>query len=139
MVNVTETDHGHNTTASVCFSAELNEPLLRDAFFDIIMSDSSTSVFGVDYTLNISSLQLVIPSGFSDRSFNICVAFVVFGNDRVDGNRSVLYNIQPQSSLDSVYIPYYSENSTYLVVHIFDDEERKLKLSNCMGVWISYC
>ena len=116
MVNVTEYDLGDYSIARVCFTAELNESLLRDAVFDIIISSRSTVV-----NYNISSPQLVIPSHFTGQ-FNMCVAFTFFGNDRIDGNRTLLYNIRPQSPLDSVYIPS-SHNGTYLVVTVIDDEE----------------
>lgn len=115
---VSEPDSSEMALVSACFSAQLYEPLGRNASFEFGISNSSTAELFTDYFPIIESDFVVIPAGFVG-SFSFCVNITVFGNDVLDGDRFAIFTLTPLSPFDMVFFP---NNGSYLVLNILDND-----------------
>ena len=117
---VLEGDNGEATDVEVCFTAQVEIPLGRDAYF--IFNDSSrfnSAIEGRDYIAPINFTNIVISGNFSG-NFSTCVIITVLGNDVFDGLRKIVVNVTTESPLDRV--TYSNENRTTLVISINEDD-----------------
>ena len=117
MVNVSEPAFGNITLVPMCFTAQVNMPLDRDAIFDLSLSNLSTASISDDFILNTSN-PLTIVAGFYG-NFSGCIDFVVIGNQDIEDTETVIYEITVRSMFDRVVFP--SNASNLLIVTIFDN------------------
>ena len=84
-------DDGEYVIVTQCVSAQLDYPLGRDAEFEFNISDASTAEVGYDFN-PAPSQYIIIPANFSGY-FSVCLNTTVFGNDRFNGIRKIVYNV----------------------------------------------
>jgi hypothetical protein len=129
--NVTEPDDGNNVTVTLCFSAEVNEPLDRSAVFGLSnITDTNTSMPRNIATLNsdydFKPRSVVIPTNFLGL-FQECVNFTVFGDDMVEANEVIALDVQPVNYLDRFTYP---PGSDSIRINIEDNDGKLLTLFN---------
>ncbi len=109
--SVTEMDHGEQRVP-VCFSAQLNRTLNRNATFMFPLSNVSTASLGTDFSL---LPYISIPAGFIGEFYQ-CIDFLVFGDLIVEYDEFIIFDIVPVYELDRVY------PNDYLSINIIDDD-----------------
>lgn len=115
-INVTEPDGVSANIVIVCLSAEVNQPLDRDAMFGFALSSTSTATNFNDF--NITETTLTIPTNFSG-VYMLCVNIAILNDTYVEPIETIEYEIIPLSSDDSVV---YSDGGNSLRINIFDND-----------------
>ncbi len=120
--NVVEQDVGQNFIISGCFSAQIDPPLQRDAFFDFSISPFSTAFEFVDYIVaggnNFVGGSLIVPSG-TFGSFSTCVDVIILGDAEVEPVEVAIFNLVARSECDQVVFP---DSDDSLQITIFDND-----------------
>lgn len=119
---VYEPDEGHAKHFSGCFSADIGQPLGRDAVFQLIIDANDFA--NLDLSVNIDSpFTITIPSSFSGE-FLQCITGTLYGDNRFEDNRTIIIDVRPHSSVDSVtYV--YPPNASSVVIDIIDNDPGK--------------
>ena len=127
-LNVLETKHsilepgsGSFTTATSCFSANISHPLNRDAEFKFVPSNLTTATPDVDFQTNGAGALLTIPMNFSGDFLDCVDIAVIIGDDSLEENELVVYELRAVSPLDRVFPP----NSSTLVFYIVNNNTGK--------------
>ena len=99
-INVTEPDEGdNNALISSCFQANVTRMRRRDAVFPFVLLNSSTAYLGSDYMVDHD--YIIIPTGFSGL-FAECVSIMIIGDNMIEENEVIEYNVLPTAERDSV-------------------------------------
>ncbi len=115
---ILEPDSNQITLLEVCFRAQINRTLLRDAVFELEML-SSTATLGVDFLPAMLLGNISIPAGFQGL-FNECSIIYIIGDDEREENENIVYSFTALSEMDSVYIPpsvLYEEDAIRIVIY----------------------
>ena len=118
MVYVIEPDDGSRTNAAFCLEATVNEPRLRNAYFQSVLLNSTNATLYSDFEANFSD-RIVIPEGFSG-FFNRCIVLTVLGDDEIETNEVIVVEVRPLSSRDIV--EYINSDVEALTVKIVDND-----------------
>ena len=98
---VLEPDTGNNTNATICFQANINQPMNRDIMFEFELSNLTTATLGVDFLPNETASFLTIPANFTGEFFR-CLVITVFGDNQFEGDEVIVYELRAVSPLDVV-------------------------------------
>ena len=99
-INVTEPDEGENNTLiSSCFQANVTRMHRRDAVFQFVLLNSSTAYLDSDYMIDHD--YVIIPTGFIGL-FTECVSIMIIGDNMIEENEVIEYNVLPTAERDSV-------------------------------------
>ena len=93
--SVIEPDSGESVSASVCFTAALNEPFDEDITFSLLfvsITSSATATFGVDFRPDFTSPFLTIPANFTGETSR-CYGFEIIGDDEYERDEIVVYEV----------------------------------------------
>ena len=114
---VTEPDTDDDSVVTVCFNATVILPRRRDAVFELVFNNgTTTATLDVDFSLN--STLITIPSGTSGY-FSDCVDLVIVGDNTIEEDELVVYDLVPLSYNDSVIFP---EGLDSISVTILDND-----------------
>ena len=111
---VVEPDMFDFINIDLCFTANVSQPLGRDAVFEFVLANTSTATIFEDYAPNIAAPFLTIPALFSGQFFT-CAVIQIFGDNEVEGNEVIVSDLVPLSPQDSV------ANDSTLVITIIDN------------------
>ena len=100
--SVMEAGFGNLTSVISCFSVNLSQPLIRSALFEFALSELSTAVPGFDFNINTS--LIIVPGDFIGEFFT-CVNFTIFGDFLLESNETIVYEIVPRVTVDTVVFP----------------------------------
>ncbi len=122
-----ELDTRDFATVRACFTAELDRPLFtRDAVFEFILSNLTTATFGVDFIPNTNNSFLTIPATFSGR-FEECIEVFIIGDNDIETDEVVVYDLIPLSSLDTVLFP---SGASSLVINILENDGTYIRVAS---------
>lgn len=113
--NITEPDFGEFRSATVCFTASFSQPTTMNVTFHLELSNMSTASVGNDF---VPIPFIVIPSG-SSGSFRSCIDFTVVGDNFVENDEIVQYDILPLGS-NRVEFPF--NLPQFLAFNIIDND-----------------
>ena len=117
--NITEGGRGQETAVSFCFRSVIQQPLINVITFGLIESNNdTTSMIGVEFYPNVTVPDIVIPQGFSG-IFTECIDIVVVGDNVVEENEVIVYDVVSFSGREIVRFPGSSES---LVINVLDDD-----------------
>ena len=116
VLTATEPDEGEASDATVCFETTVNLTRRMDAEFDLLLTNSTTANATNDFSS--SRDNLTIPSGF-EGFYNACITFTFLGDDVVENDELIEFEVQPQSEKDAVVFP---EQSELLTINIIDND-----------------
>ena len=114
--SVPEEDLGNSTTAASCFEASLEQPLNRIAVFLLIQSISSTATNGLDF-FPVAPV-ITVPGDFVGE-FVTCANFTIIGDNLIEDNETIVFDVVPQVAIDRVQFP---ENTSSVIVNILDND-----------------
>lgn len=121
VINIVEPDYGEHVNATGCFSAYIDQPLNRSAIFVFIVNNMTNATLGSDIQFTtISPPYLAIPAYFSG-TFNECVTIIVLGDNAIEDNERLVFDIRPLSSFDRVEFPAFSGADSF-ILNIFDND-----------------
>ena len=101
---VTELDSGYDSVVTVCFNATVSEQRRREAVFELVLDNTTTATLDYDFFPNNTDLFITIPSGFYG-NFSDCVDLVIVGDNLVEDDELVVYDLVPLSDKDYVMFP----------------------------------
>ena len=113
--NVTEPDAGNITSVQACYNVSIDQPLNEDAIFTFMASPYSTATQDLDYYVDLPSLNLTIYAG-NEAPFTTCFDIIIIGDNMVEDDENLVYNLVPLSEQDSVVFPEGFENLTLLII-----------------------
>ena len=117
---MTEPDEGENVTVSLCFSAELTEPLSRNASFTFYITNRTTAILGEHFLFSTDTPILTIPAYSDPCVFTFCTNITILGdNEFMSGDRRIIINVTALSPFDRVY---FSNGTEFLVVTINEND-----------------
>ena len=93
--SVLEPDSGESVSASVCFTATLNEPFDEDITFSVLFINifsSATATFGVDFRPNFTPPFITVPANFTG-DFSQCYEFEIIGDDDYERDETIVYEV----------------------------------------------
>ena len=104
-INIIEPDAGESTLISTCFEAEVTQPRIYEAVFEVEVLNSSTATEGEDYYfVNMTDGSMTIPVGFNG-TFIYCLEAEVVGDDDIEPDEFVNVTVrvvsQSLSSFDT--------------------------------------
>lgn len=119
-ISVVELDSGNSTNVSACVTAYVNEPFHRDAaIFQYLFSSNSTATLVTDFgNPNFTAEYAVVPAGFSGE-YRSCVSITVFGDDTIEDDETVVYELRQLSELDRLV---FATNRTAVTIHILNND-----------------
>jgi hypothetical protein len=118
LVNITERNAGEDSVVSFCFRSSIAEPLTRNVVFGLLESNETTSTSGAEFYPNISVADVVIPLGFSGE-FSQCIDIVIIGDNIVEEDEVITYDVMSLSGRDVVRFP---QNSSSIVINVQDND-----------------
>ena len=98
-----------------CFQANVTEMRRRAVRFEFNLLDISTATQMSDFFLYYSDSDFYIPVGFYG-IFRVCVIATIVGNDIIEGDEDIFYEVVPLSEGVSV------EPSAPLRIEILDND-----------------
>lgn len=107
-------------TVRLCFSAQLNRTLNRNATFNFLFSDLSTASLNTDFTFTSPS-YLTFTAGSSGDVMS-CIEIEIDGDFLVENDEYIIYDLVPVYELDRV-LP--SETSAFTINVVDDDGEEE--------------
>ena len=117
--NIIEGARGQESAVSFCFRSEIPQPLMNIVTFGLIVSNNdTTSTIGVEFYPNVTVTDFIIPIGFSG-IFMQCIDIVVVGDNMVEENEVIVYDIVSFSGRGIVRFP---GNADSLVINVQDDD-----------------
>jgi len=130
IIYVTEPDNGENTTVTFCLRALVNTTVNRLTMISFQLRFSpvlSTAEFGSDFFATFSTANITIPTNFSGE-FLRCFNLTIIGDDVIESNEVITYNLSALSPLDLV-------NVSQVTVHILNNDGKFSQLSNTFVKW----
>lgn len=110
------TEEEYSTIVTMCFTAQLNQPRMRDAVFKFSISNSSTAT-NEDFFLN--SPNITIGTAVFG-PYMVCVDVTILGDDVFENDEVAVLNIIPVAEQDRVEFQF--SNSSSLLINIFDND-----------------
>ena len=101
---------------SLCFSAQINRTLNRNATFNFLLADSTTASVNTDF-ISASPSYITFTAGMSG-DLARCIDIVVRGDSLVENNEYIVYDLVPVYDLDRVY----PSGTPAVTVNIVDDD-----------------
>jgi hypothetical protein len=89
-----------SNTVKFLFTAQSNRTLNRNATFNFVFSQISTATPNIDFTF-VTPPYLTFPAG-SSGNMTWCIEISITGDDSVENNESVVYDLIPMYDLDTV-------------------------------------
>lgn len=88
--------------------------------FEFVLSNLTTATLGVDFLPFINSAFLTVPANFSG-DFQQCIDVIIFGDDLVEDDEVIVYQLRALSDLDMVEFP---ANQSSLRLLIIDNDSK---------------
>ena len=133
VINVTELDNGVNDEVSSCISTNITQTLERDVVFNLEFNEArSTAQLDNDFSFTPSSVT--IPSG-SLGYITMCFNTTITGDDVVEDDERIVYNLVALYDLDTVFFPV---DPMYLIVNIVDNDGKDTQINISFVMWASF-
>lgn len=116
VVTVTEMEQGATETVNLCFSAQINRTLNRNATFNFLLTNYTTANVSTDFISAYPS-YITFTAG-SSGNMSCCIDVVVIGDSLVENNETIVYDIVPVYDLDRV-LP---AGSPAVTINVIDDD-----------------
>ena len=109
----------------------MEEPLNRNAVYQLIQSISTTATNGLDFFVSTGSLT--VPGDFVGE-FVTCINFTIIGDNIFEENETIVFDVVPQFVIDTVQFP---ENMSSLIVNILDNDGNYYTVNVIMCIYIA--
>lgn len=117
VINVTEPDERENITLTSCFQADVQETRRRAAVFELRFLNSSTADLYSDFFNSTS--YIIVPAGFNG-FFMECVDTTIVGDNSIEEDEVIEYELLPLSELD--FLQYPNASTSPLRIYISDND-----------------
>ena len=114
LISIVEPDEGMNATVRSCFQANVTQTRATDTVFQFNLLSTSTA--GQMCTFVNDAPTVVIPARFSGM-FSQCVNVTIIGDDVVEEDERIKYEVQPLYERD-----YVQSATNPLVIVIIDND-----------------
>ena len=128
-IDVQEPDEGMNYTVTTCYQANVTQMRKREAVFVFTLLSSSTATDMVDFETDRDASYVIIPVGFYG-IFRECANVTIIGDDIIEYDEVIEYELVPLSDRDSVEPP------PPLRINILDNDGEHKKDTLTLGVHI---
>lgn len=119
IITVIEPDEGVNSTVTLCFTAQVDGVLTREALFRFNLQGHyypNRASLGIDFYPNISSENLTVPAGVSG-FYQMCVDIIIIGDNVTESEERIMYDVYSFSPFDRTNVP-------TITIYIIDNDSK---------------